>query len=77
MTVDRSRAVITRQRFQFVPFRPPAESGDLLRDARLGEDEELIVFERRGLTRALVVREMAYHHLAQGELDGEPYLVSF
>jgi hypothetical protein len=29
------------------------------------------------LTRALVAREMAFHHVAQGELGGQPYLVSF
>ncbi len=77
MPVDRSHAVITRRRFQFVPFRPPADQGEPLGDAGLADDEELIIFERHGLRRALVVREMAYHHVAQGELAGQPYLVSF
>ena len=77
MPADRSRAVITRRRFQFVPFRPPSDGGEPLGDAGLADDEELIIFERHGLRRALVVREMAYHHVAQGKLAGEPYLVSF
>jgi len=38
---------------------------------------ELIAFERGGMHRAFLAREMAYHHVAQGELAGEPYLVSF
>ena len=77
MPVDRSRAVITKQRFQFVPFRPASDQGEPLGETSFADDEELIVFERKGLRRALVVREMAYHHIAQGELAGEPYLVSF
>jgi hypothetical protein len=35
------------------------------------------MFSRGGMMRALVAREMAYHHVAQGELDGRPYMVSF
>ena len=45
--------------------------------AGLRDEEELIVFQRGGQRRALVIREMAYHHLAQGTLAGEPYLISF
>jgi hypothetical protein len=48
-----------------------------LREAGLREETELLVFERGGLRRALVLQQMAYHHLAQGELAGRPYLVSF
>ena len=44
---------------------------------KLRDDEELLLFERGGQTRALLLREMAYHHVAQGELAGEPYLVTF
>ncbi len=44
---------------------------------KLPGSAELIVFERQGERRALLVQEMVYHHLAQGELAGEPYIVSF
>jgi len=40
-------------------------------------NEQLIVFERSGEKRALLVRQMAYHHVAQGELAGEPFLIAF
>jgi len=46
-------------------------------EADFQNDEELIVFERNGVYRALNLREMAYHHVAQGDLAGEPYLISF
>ena len=48
-----------------------------LRSVNLPHDAELIVAERKGKQVAFLVRHMSYHHLAQGELAGEPYLVSF
>lgn len=45
--------------------------------SKLPSSAELIVFERSGERRALLVQEMAYHHLAQGLLASEPYIVSF
>ncbi len=60
----------------FQRFRVP-DLGRPLRSARLSGRTELIVFERGEKRRALLMRQMAYHHLAQGELAGEPYAVSF
>lgn len=60
----------------FKPFYIHAD-GASLTTVNLRLDEELIIFDRRGETRALLAREMAYHHMAQGELAGEPYLVTF
>ena len=62
--------------FAFPPFQVP-ERGVLLSSLNLPADLELILFSRGGLTRTLVAREMAFHHVAQGELGGQPYLVSF
>ncbi len=77
MVVDRSRVRLKKSGFQFMPLRPTEDEGQSLSDAGLRDEEELIVFKRAGKRRALVIREMAYHHLAQGILAGEPYLVSF
>ena len=62
--------------FAFPPFQVP-EDGTLLSNLNLPADLELITFTRGTLTRALVAGEMAFHHVAQGELDGQPYLISF
>ena len=62
--------------FFFKPFTV-LSGGIPLAQTHSRPDEELIIFERDGLQRALVAREMAYHHVAQGELAGEPYLISF
>lgn len=62
--------------FAFEPFQVPSR-GVSLSGLNLPPDLELIVFTRGESTRALIAREMAYHHVAQGELAGEPYLISF
>ena len=77
MEIDRSRLLILAKKdFLFEPFRFPNQSIRLDK-TQLESDAELIVVERGGLYRAFLAREMAYHHVAQGELAGEPYLVSF
>jgi hypothetical protein len=62
--------------FFFKPFIVPVK-GVSLSEANVDADEELIVIKRNNKYRALLAREMAYHHVAQGELAGEPYLVTF
>ena len=50
---------------------------DALEDGRVGENTAVLLL-RRGDTRlALLTRQMSYHHIAQGELGGEPWMVSF
>ncbi len=44
---------------------------------QLAKDEMVLVFERGGERRGLLARQMGYHHVAQGELAGEPYVVTF
>jgi hypothetical protein len=60
----------------FPRFDVPSEGIPLAR-AGLGGSEDLMVVRRGGEARALTVKQMHWHHLAQGELAGEPYLVSF
>jgi hypothetical protein len=74
--IDRSRAWIPRRGFLFQPFSVRGE-GTLLSAAGLADTTELLVFRLGGQVRALVAREMAYHHVAQGTVAGEPFLVTF
>ena len=75
--IDRSKIKIRKRGYQFRPFRPAAKHEKRLREAQLPKETELLAFERGGERRVLLVEEMIYHHIAQGELAGEPYLVSF
>jgi hypothetical protein len=62
--------------FAFEPFQV-LKQGAPLASFNLHPDLELIAFTRGGSTRVLIAREMAYHHVAQGELEGIPYVISF
>jgi len=75
MTFDAKRANLKSPDF-FQRFQVSGE-GTPLQAAGLKPQTPLLVFERGGERLALLRDQMTYHHLAQGELAGEPYLVTF
>lgn len=52
------------------PGVPLASSG-------LTPREHVLVVDRPGGRLALSLAQMTFHHVAQGEIAGEPYLVAF
>jgi hypothetical protein len=60
----------------FPRFRVP-DQGVPLAEEQLDPREMLLIIERGRHRRAFRVKEMAYHHVAQGEMGGHPYLVAF
>ncbi len=72
---DLSKAILNDEPM-FAPFHARGR-GVQLRDAELEARTELLLMERDGAAIAFLARQMAYHHVAQGEFAGEPYLVSF
>ena len=50
---------------------------DVLADRRVQDDTGLLVLRRGDMTLALHTLQMSYHHIAQGDIEGEPWLVSF
>lgn len=75
---DVDRAVFW-ERPNFVPLRDPEWKplSEALRAGDLDDDTPVVVFEAGGRTLVLVTSQMAYHHLAQGEMEGEPWMVTF
>ena len=75
---DVNRAML-RDGSRFTPFL--VEESQLLREALeqgvVDDDTPILVVERGGKRLALMTREMTFHHVAQGELAGEPWMVSF
>jgi len=63
----------------FIPLRNP--EWQPLRAARrsgaVADDAPVVFFEIGGRTLAFVSSQIAYHHVAQGEIDGEPWMVTF
>ncbi|MDH3732991.1 MAG: hypothetical protein OEU54_05630 [Gemmatimonadota bacterium] len=53
------------------PLRSVVESGVLVPEAWL------VIMDHASDPLALVMDQMAYHHVAQGEIAGEPWMVSF
>ncbi len=75
---DTDRAIFWAQP-NFIPLRDP-EWKSLRAARRAGDvtDETTVVsFEIAGKTLALVSSQMSYHHVAQGEMEGEPWMVTF
>ncbi len=75
---DASRATL-RNKDMFQPFyvkatRPLREA---LASGNVREDTPVLVMEGHAGTLALLTQQMSYHHIAQGEMAGEPWLVSF
>ena len=75
--IDRSKVIVKEDGFRFTPFRPNQSHETRLEQSDLKGKSELLAFERNGERRVLSILEMAYHHVCQGELAGEPYLVTF
>jgi len=50
---------------------------DLIKSGDVHPDQPLIIVERPKGVIALDRQEMTYHHVAQGDLHGEPWLVAF
>ncbi|MGB1288889.1 MAG: hypothetical protein ACPG7F_20315 [Aggregatilineales bacterium] len=75
MNFDATRATM-EGRPTFEPFYPKT-GGCPLKTEKIPDDFQLIVFERDNQQLAFSVRQMAYHHVAQGDFAGEPYLISF
>jgi hypothetical protein len=63
----------------FTPWRDPdwRPLRDALEARDIAEDTPVLVFEAGGRTLTLVSSQMSYHHVAQGEMAGEPWMVTF
>ena len=60
--------------FQVSETRPLRE---VLKSRLVGNDTDVLVTETAGQTIALLVEQMAFHHIAQGRTNGQDWLVSF
>ncbi|KKM87640.1 hypothetical protein LCGC14_1266820 [marine sediment metagenome] len=60
----------------FKRFKVPDE-GKLLTEVNLKPETMLLIVDRNSTRRAFLVSQMSYHHVAQGVLEGKPYVVTF
>jgi hypothetical protein len=50
---------------------------DAFEDGKVGEDTAVLLLMRGDTRLVLLTEQMSYHHVAQGELEGEPWMVTF
>ena len=77
-TFDLERAWFSDE-VMFVPFQVEETRLliDALADGTVEMETALLVFEHEIGTLAFLTQQLAYHHIAQGEMAGEPWMVSF
>jgi hypothetical protein len=79
-TFDISRARLMKKEL-FKRFQVKNENihrlANLLDKNKISPLDELLVVERNDKHLAFLVSQIAYHHVAEGKLEGEPYLVAF
>ena len=75
---DTGRAIFWKHP-NFVPLRDPEWEPlrDALRRGDVNDETTVLTFEAGGETLVLVSSQMSYHHVAQGEMTGEPWMVTF
>ena len=56
---------------EFIPLRQALRAGSV------SGDTPILVFQAGGETLSMVTGQMSYHHVAQGEIAGEPWMVTF
>jgi hypothetical protein len=63
----------------FTPLRDPEFESlrGVLARGDVDQDTPMLQFRAGGRTLALVSSQMSYHHVAQGEMAGEPWMVTF
>ena len=71
--------LIPRRAPNFVPLRNPnwRSLSAARASGHVSDDTPVLVFEAGGSTLVLVSSQMAYHHVAQGDMNGEPWMVTF
>jgi hypothetical protein len=75
---DVRRALLVRANI-FAPFYVSytVSLQDVLTRGRVGRHTPVLVVERDAGAMVLLARQLTYHHVAQGELAGDPWMVSF
>ena len=75
---DTDRAIFWA-RPNFTPLRDPEWQSlrEVRRAGDLGDETVVVTFDVRGKTLVLVSSQMSYHHVAQGSMNGEPWMVTF
>ena len=75
---ESSRAVLLKKNI-YQPFKVKTEIPlrEALKSGDVREDTPILVVEHNNWRLALQTSQINYHHVAYGEVDGEPWMTSF
>lgn len=78
MKFDPEKAMLKDKSF-FKPFNVKQfqDADELIQKGKINANEEILVFEVDGDYYGLKHIQMIYHHIAQGTIKNEPFMVSF
>lgn len=78
MTFNPTRATLLNKPV-FIPFYPIRTDAlsEVLKRGNVAPNADVLVTEVGGAALVLDSAQMSYHHVAQGELNGAPWLVTF
>ncbi|MDE0143730.1 MAG: hypothetical protein OXI80_12885 [Caldilineaceae bacterium] len=77
-TFDAKRAILSK-RDMFRPLAVQRTEGlaGALSSRKVRAETPLLVLDRNGAALSLLTSEMIFHHVAQGEWNGAPFLATF
>jgi len=75
---DTQRAIFWAEP-NFTPLRDPTwiPLSKALKSGDVDEDVPVLTLEVGGQVLVLITSQMSYHHIAQGDMAGEPWMVTF
>ncbi len=76
--IDTSRAILEDEdMFKPLVVDKTSRLDDALNHNQVKADTDLLLLAHPTQPLALIKGQMAYHHVAQGKINGEPWMVSF
>jgi hypothetical protein len=75
---DETRAQLSKKdKFQRFNVKKGESLKTAVREKKISEEAQILIVEWNNERLAFAIHQIAYHHVAQGELKGQPYLVNF
>jgi len=77
-TFDAKRAILSkRDMFRPLAVQRTEALADSVAHRQVRPETPLLLLERDGAALAMLTDQMVFHHVAQGELNGVPFLATF
>ncbi len=78
MNFDESKAVLKDKSF-FKSFEVKAfvNAKELLKENKIDKDEGILIFKANDEYHGFKTIQMYYHHIAQGKIENESFMISF